>query len=629
MKHYILPYLFIIILPVLTIFGSKGKNPNLPTPSVDILVNQVGYNLNGYKDAVISADKKLYISSYKLVDAKNDSVVYQGKVTYIGTVGQWKNWKFWKLNFSNFSKPGKYFLQVNIKRKGYAHSYSFKIKKNILDISTLSNVIFYFKGMRSTGTFDQADRHLQVPGSNKTVDVHGGWYDAAGDYGIHFTQLTASSYFNTQQMPLVAWSLLKTYEELKSRNNPDFREYERRLITGGMYGADFLVRMHIPNHSFYTSIVSPFISTPPDTKEWAKDRHLAVEIPDSVLKHQSADNPLSKAELMQFKPSVASFRAGGGMAIAALALASTFNKSGDFSSRTYLHTAENAFNFLQKNGKKVTNDGKENIVDDYCALLAATDLYKASHKQVYMKAATKRAKSLVNRLTTWKKYKNYWRANNKKRPFFHPSDAGLPVVSLWEYYEIANTTMKKKVLQTVKKSMKFELAITSEVTNPFGYARELVQDTTGIRYSAFFFPHNAKTSKWGNGGTFGSWWQGENARIASLAAAGEMTALHFKQKDPKFYRKLEKYARNQLNWILGLNPFDICMLDGSGHSNPAYYENGRYKVFPGGIVNGITAAPNNPRGIAFGSTTQNDAWRWREQWLPHAAWYMLAVSVGH
>jgi hypothetical protein len=619
-----LPLLLILLVISFTAAACQTHSDPSRNYHIKVLVNQVGYDSASVKCAVIEAQKKLNITSFKLLNAKNGSEVYHGKVEYKGTVDHWKNWKLWTLNFTKFQKPGKYFLKVNTKN-GFVRSYVFRIGKTILDRYTLSNVIYYFKSQRSSGLFNKADSHLRVPGTNKTVDVRGGWYDATGDYGIHFTQLSQTSYFNTQQVPLVEWSLLKSYEELKSRDNLEFSQYERRLIGGGMFGADFLYRMHIPGSSFYTSIDAP------GAKKLAKNRHLAVIIPPSVYKSlkgvkHPAEN-LSKRVKTKLKPQIASFRAGGGMSIAALALAADLGISGEYSPKDYLSAAENAFNFLQKNDKKVTNNGKENIVDDYCALLAATELYKASHKQTYKKAAAKRADSLMNRLTTWKKYKNYWRANNKKRPFFSPSDAGLPVVSLWEYYEIADAATKKKILQTIKKSMKFELTITSQVNNPFGYARQLVQDTTGKRYSAFFFPHNTKTAPW---------WQGENARLASLATAARITALHFKQSDPKFSRQLENYAWNQLNWILGLNPFNVCMLDGSGHNNPQYDFQGtwQYTAAPGGIVNGITSAYHKNSGdidfeIPYSVTGKDDQWRWEEQWLPHAAWYMLAVSVKH
>lgn len=270
-------------------------------------------------------------------------------------------------------------------------------------------------------------------------------------------------------------------------------------------------------------------------------------------------------------------------------------------------------------------DGKENIVDDYCALSAATELYKVTHKDVYQNAAKKRAASLISRLVTWHNYKNYWRADNADRPFFHPADAGLPLVSLISYYPYAAPEMQEQIKKTVKQSMDFELAITHEVNNPFGYSRQLVQDTLGNRRSSFFFPHGSDASPW---------WQGENARLASIATAARMAAGLFKDNKP-YHDQLESFALDQLNWILGLNPFDSCMLQGTGHNNPAYgfFGTFEYNNAPGGIVNGITSGLNDEHDIDFNvpyTVTHKDYdWRWAEQWLPHAAWFLLAVSVNN
>ena len=64
------------------------------------------------------------------------------------------------------------------------------------------------------------------------------------------------------------------------------------------------------------------------------------------------------------------------MAIAALALAGTMPEQGDFPRSTYIRTAEDAFQFLNAHNTELLNDGKENILDDYCALMAATELYQ-------------------------------------------------------------------------------------------------------------------------------------------------------------------------------------------------------------------------------------------------------------
>ena len=281
-------------------------------------------------------------------------------------------------------------------------------------------------------------------------------------------------------------------------------------------------------------------------------------------------------------------------------------------------------NIWNHHNLEIVGDGKNNIIDDYCALAAAVELFKATKKEEYKNAADKRAENLLARLTSWKNYINYWRADDGDRPFFHAVDEGFPIVSLIYYLDICNNNTKQKVLDVVKKSLEFNLSITSEVPNAFGYARQLVQHKDGKRNSSFFYPHDTETEPW---------WQGEDARIASLACAARL-AIPFFSSDKDFVKKLDKYADDQLNWILGLNPFDVCMLYGKGRNNPEYmfFGSWQYTCMPGGISNGITAGLNNEHDIDFNipySVIGKDYdWRWTEQWLPHDSWFLMAVSTG-
>ena len=252
-------------------------------------------------------------------------------------------------------------------------------------------------------------------------------------------------------------------------------------------------------------------------------------------------------------------------------------------------------------------------------------MYGATHQEQYRTAADRRAAQLMARLASTQRYRDYWRADAGSRPYFHPSDAGLPVISLLEYAGIATPAKQQQVRDVVERSLRFELAVTGEVNNPFGYARQLVRMGDGQVRSAFFFPHNTEAAPW---------WQGENARLGSLAAAARLAAPLF-NNDPAFQTQLENYAWNQLHWILGRNPFDASMLTGSGHGNAPYmfFRSYKYTNAPGSIVNGITAATDSEDGIAFNQgyavTGQDEDWRWIEQWLPHAAWYLYAVSLPH
>lgn len=575
---------------------------------VKILTNHLGYYPEGPKHCVISGEKDNTITNFYVKDYNTKKTLLKGKVQKTGKVDNWKNWIFWEFDFTELKKEGKYYIECDV-NNGKTTSFPFKIQKNLLERNTLSDLIYYFKCKRTIGQFQKADSNVPFENnSEKRVDAHGGWMDATGDYGKALSHLSSSTWFNPQQIPLVVYNLFNVYEELNNKTLDRYTQYKERILDEAFYGADYLVRIHPKGSSFFQNLGAPGKNKAPEDR-----------------KIYSTNNSLKTAEF-NFPEEAnfcASFRSGAGVSIAALALASRFDICGNFSNKKYLETAEEAFQHLQKYNVYYTNNGEENIVDDYCALTAATELFKATKKHEYKQASAKKAQSLIDRLCKDDNYKNYWAADDNDRPFFHAADAGIVVVSLLKYAEIADNKMKNKILDAVKKSMTHELKITYEVTNPFGYARQYVQNIKGKRYSSFFFPHHTET-RW--------WWQGEDARLASLVSAAKLTARFFKD-DKKFYKKLTKYAFDQLNWILGLNPFDVCMLAGSGRNNPEYlfYSSWEYTSTPGGICNGITAGLNDINDIDFQIgyevTGKDHDWRWGEQWIPHTAWYIYAISI--
>ena len=581
-----------------------------------VLVDQVGYETSSTKQALVMGPAMDSPRQFSLVDDATGKTVMTGDLTAGVEVDHWDGRTFWTADFSTWQKPGRYEVRTQT-AAGSITSSVFTINDNVLERETLSNVVYYFKGQRSGGLFDRADRHLMLPQEQAFIDAHGGWYDATGDYGIHLSHQNLTSYFNPQQVPLVAWTLLKSYLVLKARNDDNFSEYERRLLEEGLFGADYLVRIKRPNGSFYESIDAP------GKEKLAKDREIGNPNWRTQIKQNVADSTEQVQTAKGPHAYEASFRSGGGMSIAALALASTMPDDGDLPRAAYLRAAESGFQFLSAHNRELLNDDKENILDDYCALMAATELYRATKLVRYQTAADERASYLMARLTDIAGYQDAWRADDASRPFFHPSDAGLPVISLLEYAEIATPAMRQQIYAAVKRSLNYELRITNETENPFGYARQLVRMGNGKIRSAYFFPHDTEAAPW---------WQGENARLASLAAAARMAEPAFAD-DPGFQKRLRDYAWNQLHWIHGRNPFDVSMLMGSGHGDAAYmfFRSYKYTNAPGAIINGITSSSNDDDGIAFNEgfavTGKDEDWRWTEQWLPHAAWYLYAISL--
>jgi hypothetical protein len=168
----------------------------------------------------------------------------------------------------------------------------------------------------------------------------------------------------------------------------------------------------------------------------------------------------------------------------------------------------------------------------------------------------------------------------------------------------------------VQKHLNYLLNVTSAVANPYGYARQHVSASS----AAFFIPHDNES---------GYWWQGENARLGSLAAAALLGADALAASGTQ-YLNLLRFSGYQVDWILGNNPFDMCFLNGFGGQNPPGYcaaktQNG---TLVGGIANGITSKATDGSGIQWTSGNScGEDWRWVEQWLPHAAWYMVAITA--
>lgn len=586
---------------------------------IRILTNHLGYEAHGPKRAIIQGAAADQVRSCSIHGSPDETVVRDTPPKAAQAVAGWRDWRFWTLDFSDLEQEGTYFLECHADRNGQGstlRSGVFHIQQNLLERETLSNVIAYFKAERSSGAIDRADAHIPFSDPKlPPIDAHGGWYDATGDYGIHFSQLDFSTYFNTQQVPLVVYTLGKTYEMLEARSDRNFNQLERRLLDEAAYGADFLVRMHRPGRSFYETIDGP------GPKKLPQDRVIGPAEVSFGIKQTQEDRFVDKRDGVY----EVSYRSGAGFAIAALAITARLPVSGDFDKAAYLQHAESAFAYLEKNNKALLNDGVENILDDYCALAAATELLRTTHKELYRSAAQARAESLLHRLVSDGPYHDYWQADGHGRPFFHPSDAGAPVVTLLSYYGLADDKTRARIKDGVRRSLGFELAVTSEVANPFGLARQYIQSKAKGRRTAFFFPHDSEAAPW---------WQGENARLGSLAAAARLASGLFAD-DPGFQKQLQRFAADQLNWILGLNPFDSSMLHGSGRNNPEYgfFSTWQYTNFAGGIVNGVTSSYKTDEGIEFNlpySETHEDIdWRWGEQWLPHSSWYMLAVAAGN
>ena len=408
---------------------------------VRVLINHVGYDQGASKKFVVQAERDAAVSGFQVIDGQGRSV-FEGKLAAggsarLGQVDNWKRWRFLRGDFTAFDKPGSYRIRVLAAVEGerrQARSEPFAIAPRLLADAALSDLVFYFKSQRSSGIYDQTDRAVPfVKNPGKRADLHGGWYDASGDVSKYLSHLSYANYMNPQQTPLLVWALLQSSDLLAPVKTDRAQGVRQRMQDEALYGGDFLVRMQDPAGFFYLTVFDGW------SYEAPKREICAYETEDG-----------KKTTDWQ-----AGMREGGGMAIAALARVSTLKRKGDYPAARYLAVAEKGWAHLAANNLKYLDDKQENIIDDYTALVAATELYAATRKPAYLTAARQRQQALVKRLHDDEKWKGFWRADAKgERPYFHAAEAGLPVVALLRYRAVeTDAAARQAALAAVEKSL--------------------------------------------------------------------------------------------------------------------------------------------------------------------------------
>ena len=576
-----------------------AATPTLQTVDIDepaVHVNQVAYEAHGPKAAVAAVQgPPLRAVPFRVVNVITGATVYTGFSTPAESVPDWtERQRFYRLDFSHYTGQGRFRIDVDSGRTGL-RSPEFTIADDALATITVPAVVRYFSRQRANTPEElAADRALPVFGSSDSVDMRGGWCDAGGDVSKYFSHLAYANVMSPQQTPLAAWSLAAAAES--GRLTDGRASLKDSLVDEALWGADYLVRALSPE-GYFRMIVFSYFDKNPHARRVVGLRANSVTTPE----YQCA------------------FREGGGMAIAALARISRWTRHGSFTSRQYAGAAQRAFRHLLTFNTRYDDDGKENIIDDYCALMAATELWIACDSALYRDEARRRAQALCRRLTPG----GWFVADDSGRPFYHASDAGLPIVALARYLSREHAPAERaEALRTIRQALKSTLRAAGEVVNPFGVARQTYRVGNTIR-NGFFMPHENET---------GWWWQGENARLGSLAAAaliGRRLAASGPADRP-FADSLSLFAARQISWILGCNPYSMCFLFQFGSRNvPPMRSQFGHGSERGGISNGITGGEGRAdgSGIDFRLRDGGNEWRWTEQWLPHAAWYLQAVTA--
>ncbi|HRI89337.1 MAG TPA: hypothetical protein PK869_13775, partial [Candidatus Hydrogenedentes bacterium] len=109
----------------------------------------------------------------------------------------------------------------------------------------------------------------------------------------------------------------------------------------------------------------------------------------------------------------------------------------------------------------------------------------------------------------------------------------------------------------------------------------------------------------------------------------------------KVYRAIDDrralvYALDHLNFVLGANPYDLCMMEAVGTVNPPRYHHRYIKIpgrelgkVPGAIPNGFVRdmiGDDRPGFDLSLGGREYPSYRTSEPWLVHNVFYLLAIA---
>jgi hypothetical protein len=120
-----------------------------------------------------------------------------------------------------------------------------------------------------------------------------------------------------------------------------------------------------------------------------------------------------------------------------------------------------------------------------------------------------------------------------------------------------------------------------------------------------------------------SWWVGINANIAS-SGVGLIKAAEILNNPI-----LSAIAQKQLDWIIGVNPFNSSTIVGLGYNHPKQFINGREfrpptPVLPGAVMNGLGGNNDDqPHLILQNNYNQSEYWT---PMVAYTLWLMGEIS---
>lgn len=199
-----------------------------------VFANHIGFDKTDDKTAVLELEKEAAeLTAWLEAD---DGERYDVSVSGPERIPDWSEGCYYVLDFSDVRREGTYRIAGNADGKAF-RSEIIPITGYFLNLRMVNASRAYLKGERSSGEWLKADRNVPFKGVGEgTLDLHGGWYDATGDFGIHLTQLSHTAVFNPMQSLLPSYVCFDLVGRMEREELQDCRILKKELLDEAYWG---------------------------------------------------------------------------------------------------------------------------------------------------------------------------------------------------------------------------------------------------------------------------------------------------------------------------------------------------------------------------------------------------------
>ncbi|MBK8881551.1 MAG: glycoside hydrolase family 9 protein [Bacteroidales bacterium] len=562
--------------------------------NVDLLINQSGYLPGAGKNLVAPGKRN---GKFEIVDLENQTIVFTGFLhPFSGDFGDYSVG-----DFTELKRTGRYFIKYDTLRS-WPFAVSSSVYKPVMDM-----IVNYFSlqrcGSSTTGYLSPCHLDDGIRMDNgKHLDVTGGWHDASD----------LRKWLDATVYGMIGLS--KTFE---LQNQPENNRV--KILEELMWGNQYFLKMQEPQ-GYIMNYVGGDVQKHSDSNRWTNND---IEKEGGELKFVKPNTGTSTSDMLIFgSQDDRVIRTdpvgitGQYNFITSEAIMARITKTGnpDYSQKC-LAAAKKCFEWCAEK----TEDESPGTIG--ASIQASLELYKTTRQDIYKNFAVDQASKLKKLQVN--------SVGSELNGFFNTSSSdNQPYKNIWqgclEFISVCDLietfplhedapVWKEMISGYANNYLAFISQKNSFGIIPFGLYTD--KDPGGDRkVGSYWYRYFMQPDP--------EWWVGINSNIAS-AGIGLIKAAGILKDE-----KLKAVAQKQLDWIIGVNPFNSSTIEMVGHNQPKHFPGSTFlpdvPVLPGAVLNGLGG------DIADQPQKGDGDWQISEYWTPmvaHTLWLMAEISA--